>query len=226
LSDPPPAPSKLPAWSDYCFLKASSIHPVPYAAIPFLEQASEVKGNRFFTSLLPLPPSDGIDHIAMEIRTQQKGDRYGSSKDQIEEAAAQACLRHNGLIELFSTNRNSFGSDHKVPFLPVVFTTASLFTSDADIGTGNISLRDVALQSKDWIFDQVAGSRCGRVTGCPQDCCADVEALCPLEKGGHSKSTSRSGSSTTLSESCSVGMLAPEGEQEGAEPFSHPTMWL
>jgi len=146
-----------PAISNWCFAKASYVPHIERASCAFYEVVSEVKTNRIVTSLVNLIVSENIYHVAIEVKTGDKGDEVGKVRGEIERASTQVCRGLNGIINLFSRSRDSFGRDHSVGFLPVIFTTAELFISDvnlslADIETGEIESSSFSIEQKSWIF--------------------------------------------------------------------------
>lgn len=89
-------------------------------------------------------------HIAIEVKSGQKGDPIGGSGKAIEQAATQVCTGLNGFVEYFRSNSHD-PRQQELDFtiIPVIFTTARLFTTSDNIGkaslaTGEIELNDVS----------------------------------------------------------------------------------
>jgi hypothetical protein len=99
-------------------------------------------------------------HIGLEVSSDRKGDSSGRGRGQIEEAATQVSKHLNGIVEEFRQRGKDF--PRKVPsvhFLPVIFTTAQIWTSEIDIGnadlqTGDFELKDIDAKRKNWIWLQ------------------------------------------------------------------------
>lgn len=63
------------------------------------------------------------------------------------------------MVEFLSRNLQILGDATQAHFLPVVFTTAQIWTSDVDLSaaellTGNLDLSDMKFDKKDFIFYQ------------------------------------------------------------------------
>jgi len=92
-----------------------------------------------------------VFHVALPIAATAKGDSkpVGQFRSQIEEAATQVMRGLNGFIEMLSTNPqllNPTGRQDAVArFLPTIFTTASLWVSDADLATADITTGKIDL---------------------------------------------------------------------------------
>jgi hypothetical protein len=93
-----------------------------------------------------------VYHVAMPISSRAKGDDkpVGQYRSQIEDAATQVMRGLNGYVEFLSTNlqlmnQPSAEQDAIVRFLPVIFTTASLWTSDSDLATADLSNGEIDL---------------------------------------------------------------------------------
>jgi hypothetical protein len=100
-------------------------------------------------------------HVALEARTGALGDAVGRGRGEIDEAATQVLRGVNGLIEAFA--RAKMPANDEKFLIPVVFTTASLWTTDADLAaadlrTGNLREDQVGLLPKLWVAYQFATS--------------------------------------------------------------------
>jgi hypothetical protein len=104
--------------------------------------------------------SHDIYHIGVEVKSDRKGNQGGSATGAIEDAATQVLRGLNGMIEHFMRNRphKSLPSD-SVMFLPVIFTTAQLWSSDVklhegNLQSGNIDLADASFKRVPWLLYQ------------------------------------------------------------------------
>jgi hypothetical protein len=97
--------------------------------------------------------------VGLTVKSDQPGDRAGKITDAIEDAAGQVCKGLNGLIEFFHSQRQTMPDGTKLYFLPVIFTTARLWTTDTDLASANIDIGEfdagsVTLKEADWIWYQ------------------------------------------------------------------------
>lgn len=149
-----------PALSNWCFIKAPYIRRNRYPQDPFLFEFMQINSNSpTWISSISRHKQEDSYHIAMEIRSKEKGDPCSKGRGAIEEAAAQVCRGLGGFLEMIAKNRNLVGSSTAIHFIPVIFTTAKLFTSDinlseSDLLTGNINLEKMDLIEKPFLFYQ------------------------------------------------------------------------
>ena len=95
--------------------------------------------------------------VALQVRTSETGEASGSGRGDIEEASTQVCRGLNGLLDFFSTRDDLLPHGTTAWFVPVVFTTAALWTSTVDLGssdiaTGRLPAGDLGLVRKDWLW--------------------------------------------------------------------------
>jgi hypothetical protein len=98
-------------------------------------------------------------HIALEVRTEKKGDNRSAGRGAIEEAATQVCRGLNGLVETEVKLFQIPGHVTRADFLPVIFTTAKLWTTNADLSSaelesGDIDLENYNFEQRPWIILQ------------------------------------------------------------------------
>jgi hypothetical protein len=96
-------------------------------------------------------------HVALEAKTGAPGDAVGRGRGEIDEAATQVLRGVNGLIETFA--RAKVPANDEKFLIPVVFTTARLWVTDADLAaadlrTGNLREDQVSLLPKLWVAYQ------------------------------------------------------------------------
>ncbi len=100
--------------------------------------------------------SERIYHVACEVKTKRPGDP-GGQKDEIESAVTQVLRGMNGLADWISQNSNVLYDDKdytgSAAFMPVIFTTANLYTSEADLGQADLSTGDLDIDNSE--FKQV-----------------------------------------------------------------------
>jgi hypothetical protein len=150
-----------PAYSDWCFAKAPFIHrkrSSDYEEL-MMECIEYEGGTRFRSYAKKFFYLSNAYHVALEIKSQKKGNPCGETGKTIEDAATQICRGLNGMIEFFSRNPKYLGNDTPAILLPVVFTTAQVWGSNIDLSmanleTGELRLEDSKFTKEPWIAYQ------------------------------------------------------------------------
>jgi hypothetical protein len=159
-----------PAVSHWCFIRAE-----PYSAkrpfeMMFFEKVSYSKEST--PSLTTEAPNNGLAihndpyHIGFAIKKgSERGDGNGETGGvkPIEESATQISRAQSGFVNFLGDNPHLLSNALHAYILPVIFTTASLWTtekklSDADVSTGHIDLSEAPMQSRSWLLYQYAVS--------------------------------------------------------------------
>ena len=153
-----------PATANWCFAKAprSSLRSQDELKFAVLERIARSDPSHPFRRVVDTRYTERLYHVAKEIRTGKKGESGGKNTDEIEGAVTQVLRGMNGLAEWTARNPGVLGdlSDREVAdFLPVIFATANLHTTDVDFSTteletGNVDLSQHALQPADWLHYQ------------------------------------------------------------------------
>jgi hypothetical protein len=155
-----------PALSNWCFIKAPyTTSRVRLADQVFIEFIKLDETDVMWSGTEPTEyySPESIYHLALEVKTGEKGDPRGPGRGVIEDAATQVCRGLNGIIDFFKSHPQFFqdksvvGEKSVIGFLPVIFTTARLWTSNVDLGltdleSGKVDLSGVALEEKSWLF--------------------------------------------------------------------------
>jgi len=149
-----------PAFNKWCFVKAPIVcrnHTVDKFNIEFLNRRYALVPKVLTKGEIML--NDISYHIGIAVKDNKvTGNSSGKSdRDAIEQASSQVCLGLNGLIRLLASVKDSNVSCNG--FIPVIFTTASLWASDCDLSqtnleNGNINLSETSLQEKPWLLYQ------------------------------------------------------------------------
>jgi hypothetical protein len=153
-----------PAFGQWCFAKGKYCSP-NWAAkqiIPELVNLTDKDA--------PKSAGEGRDNssecynIGFVLKSSAKGDPHPVSpgNDALEEASTQVTKGLNGLLETAFKDhrlRESLLRYEAITILPVVFTTAKLWASSADLtasdlSTGEISLSDGEVAQKKWVYYQ------------------------------------------------------------------------
>jgi len=164
-----------PKFNNWCFVKAPYVRRNRNYESYFVDHV-EYNYNEFFPENSCLITGEELITPVTEYRTYHigfivkshniKGESGKTENDAIEKATTQICRGLNGLIELLSKRPSLIKKEEKnniinsgATFLPVIFTTAKIFTCDHDISLANIEdgkldLYDEKIVTKDWILYQ------------------------------------------------------------------------
>jgi len=162
-----------PKFSNWCFVKAPYVRRNRSSESYFVDHVEfnqhdphnvcKVTGEKLTNWI----SEDRAYHIGLVIKSQStKGESGKLESDAIEQAATQICRGLNGLIELLPKRPRLIKTEIKnnvfhagVTLLPVIFTTAKLYTCDckltsSNLEDGKLDLSGEELSQKDWIFFQ------------------------------------------------------------------------
>jgi len=151
-----------PKYSDWCFIRAPFTRNTGLANSLVLE-AGVVDSNYHPPILMRAIqyPSQTTNffHLGVSIKTDKKGNKYGDiGNDAIEGAASQSMRGLNGFVNFISQKTSVVGLNQSFYLFPVIFTTAGLWTSDADLSKADLESGNIdpavlgALQPCDWLF--------------------------------------------------------------------------
>lgn len=103
-------------------------------------------------------------HVALPVRTAQKGDQQPvkQPRSDIEDATSQVLRGVNGYVERLASDPQlmQVGDNNSVVrIIPVIFTTAQLFTSRADLSsaeleTGRVNIANAEFHRVSWLWYQ------------------------------------------------------------------------
>jgi hypothetical protein len=98
-------------------------------------------------------------HMALAVKTDIDGESGPSGRDAIEEAATQVCRGMNGVVTLLNERSDLFGITRNRTLLPVIFTTAKLYTcdletDDVDLSTGKVPNETLKLKEQPFVYYQ------------------------------------------------------------------------
>lgn len=152
-----------PALSNWCFVRAPYTKSTGLSNCLILEGIGEnesIIGQPIFSSARIIPTStDNFFHIDFEIKSDEIGDPSGKGRGSIKEATAQVLRGLNGFVEFSKKNYFWLIENKNTYFLPVIFTTAQLWTSDCDLSLanlekGNIDLKSANFTQRPWLYFQ------------------------------------------------------------------------
>jgi hypothetical protein len=165
-SNPPPVflvcecKRSNPALSDWCFARA------PYVRRGWQDPEVTAESLSLDTSrgsaaalTVSYHPERRPYHIGLPVKTGQAGDpKGGNTREVIEDAASQVVKGLNGFADFLNSNWQILAGAQRVVLLPVVFTTATLFASDVDLGNATITdgtlPHDAVVESVPWLWFQ------------------------------------------------------------------------
>ncbi len=147
-----------PALSNWCFVRAPFVRGNRTVERPMLDRLRRDRGEIFYVEKVTAALTELSYHLAFEVKSQAKGDS-GGARATIEDAATQVCRGVNGLIEFYLRDVSLLKDINEIWFLPVVFTTAKLLVSEAnlaetDISSGEIAFPEAKLSEADWLLYQ------------------------------------------------------------------------
>lgn len=146
-----------PALSNWCFARATQAYDPSFSGRSYLEMVHMV-GDKVQAGLVDLVDSSRIYQIALEVRSDDKGETSSKGRGEIEDAATQACRGFNGLIDFVASRQDMISKEESYfGFIPAIITTARLLAteanvSSADLTTGQVPKLEPPLEEKDWIW--------------------------------------------------------------------------
>ncbi len=147
-----------PALSNWCFVRAPYVQHNRTVERPALDRLRRDRGNVFYVEQKTAALTDRAYHLGFEVKSQAKGDS-GGPRSTIEEAATQVTRGLNGLIEFYLRDVELLKGIDEIWLLPVVFTTARLLVSNADLAqtdlaSGELPVSEANLTETDWLLYQ------------------------------------------------------------------------
>jgi hypothetical protein len=158
-----------PALADWCFTRAPYVRRNPSSQKLFVESVDVVPRVVDLEIVDPRRPyrlihavksgrSTKIYQIGLELKSNKKGEKNSSGgRSAIEEALGQVLRGVNGMVEFVDGHQQLLTANQSVLFVPVIFTTARLWTSEVDLGsadinTGTLESRTISMTSQPWIW--------------------------------------------------------------------------
>lgn len=98
-------------------------------------------------------------HIALELKTEKRGDAQGSGRGGIERATTQVLRGLNGLVQYMVEHPQVLKGASHVVITPAIVTTAEVYSSpvvltEGDVKEGTVLPGSAVLESKDWLVYQ------------------------------------------------------------------------
>lgn len=145
-----------PALADWCFTKAPYIRRDQRDNVMIFDEVQRHPG-AFSVQSCPVPTNSTIYHVGYELRSDKKGEG-APGRGAIEEGCAQALRGMSGLIHLLRSHPEPLIVNRPTRLIPVLFTTALLWTSSVDLGGGDLRTGEIdrtslpSLQSVPWLW--------------------------------------------------------------------------
>ncbi len=148
-----------PAMKEWCFVRAPYTRRGRDYEPLILDSVYRKADNTQMPAPVVLGKLEHAMSLGFELRSQEKGDGSGTGRGAIEEAIAQLLRSVNGIIEFLINNRLPLQQTGPTLLLPVLFTTATLWESDldlasADLSRGTIDTEARPLTRRPWIAYQ------------------------------------------------------------------------
>lgn len=154
-----------PKFSNWCFVKAPYVRRNRSAEF-FVDRVTYDETNqmcRVVQDKLDIYFQGNVFHYGFAVKTKEKGQGGKSERDVIEEVATQVCRGANGLIDLGGRRPGLVWSgadnDPGTVFIPVVFTTAKLYSCQSDLSlasleNGNLEISEGDLAEEQFVYYQ------------------------------------------------------------------------
>jgi hypothetical protein len=128
-----------PALSNWCFARARYLRRnLEDDRSPIIEHVRYDGGN-FLSEPKAFSHGREVYALGYEVRADKKGDGP-PGRGAIEEACGQVLRGVNGLVQLLRAAPHLLYVNHPVPIIPVVFTTANLWTTTVDLGSADLEV--------------------------------------------------------------------------------------
>jgi hypothetical protein len=149
-----------PALAVWCFaqnpytLRDPSEHEVVFERVMRASESSEPVRK----SIIAYSHDKRVYHLGFQLKTNQQGDGNGQRRSAINEAVTQVLRSTSGIMSYLSSDADLLKeSEGTATVIPVIFTTAQLWTTNVDLGkadleSGNLDLDAVKAQKVDWIW--------------------------------------------------------------------------
>jgi hypothetical protein len=153
-----------PALSNWCFAKTCFTSSNPLFSTIYAESIIDIGHGILRSNVQRLFPSENIYQIAVDVKGAGKGDADSRGRGQIEDAATQVCRHLNGLVEFYHKHAILMKNEERlgrkgISVVPVILTTANLWTTDFDLSTANpetgkVDPQDFAVKKASWLWYQ------------------------------------------------------------------------
>jgi hypothetical protein len=144
-----------PALSEWCFAKSQYVRRDARLGDVIVDEVS-ADAYRLRVGKQVLTRGQDVYHRGFEVRSDSKGEG-NPDRSAIETACGQVIRGVNGLIGLLRSRIKILIVNHPTPIIPVVFTTARLWTTDtdlanADLVSGQLNQATLELRPVPWLW--------------------------------------------------------------------------
>lgn len=150
-----------PALSNWCFIRSRYTHDAAWGDVDFFiaECLERDEAESLCVYAKQAFSTQKAYHLGVEVRSGGKGEPSGETGRAIEDAATQVSRHLNGFIKAVAGNPQFMERQALAFFMPVVFTTARLYASKADISladllTGKCELTTDQVEPVPWLYYQ------------------------------------------------------------------------
>jgi hypothetical protein len=147
-----------PALSHWCFARAPVVHRSRTDEFFFAEHLFVADAP---ARIIPQRhgPVESAYHVALALRSGEKGDGRAGGRGAIEEACTQVLRGLNGFIRFLAHHSPVLGKASEAIVFPAIITTANLHASDVDLRQGDLAAGTIAkgsasLKSEEWLLYQ------------------------------------------------------------------------
>lgn len=145
-----------PSLRDWCFIRTPTDAKTLGDKIAVVEELVRMDKHDAYARAVRRPIAKNECSLAIEVKGLAKGDASGDGRGEIERATAQVLRGMNGFVRYVVQNPSLLGESQVTHFMPVVFTTARLWRSRADLSlsdlkTGRIQLDGSAFEQVKWL---------------------------------------------------------------------------
>lgn len=140
-----------PSMNQWCFVKAPFVRRDSMCEKMILERALKKQGQFTSTGWSPGFRLDETYHIGLVLKSKSKGDKNtpdGGGRDGIEASVTQVLRGCSGFVEYNNALAENLVDGWGAILIPVVFTTAKLFTSDVDLSKADLEQGTVELDDE------------------------------------------------------------------------------
>jgi hypothetical protein len=146
-----------PALGRWCFARAPFTHRNASPRDLILDQIRQDPNGTLRSSPQRITWATDPYQIGVEVKTNARGDGAGSNRDSIEKAVTQALRGASGVVNHLTSQDWSHVRGMICRFVPAVFTTAEIWTTDADltstdVATGKLPSKGFKASKAGWIW--------------------------------------------------------------------------
>ncbi|HEX6370321.1 MAG TPA: hypothetical protein VF006_15480 [Longimicrobium sp.] len=144
-----------PALSNWCFARSKFLRRNLEVDREPIVETVHFDGQDFTSEAQKLSSRGEVYALGYAVRADKKGEG-NPGRDAIEEACGQVLRGVSGFVHLLRSAPRFLIVKNPTPLIPVVFTTANLWTTDAELSEADLSSgelpNDLAVQAVPWVW--------------------------------------------------------------------------